>query len=208
MNAIYLHGFASGSGSKKGRYFAERFAAHGILLHTPDLVPDFESITLSGQLGVVEAVGAGRPIDLLIGSSMGGYLAALYAARRPKQVRRVVCLAPAFDFANRWALRQGEEGMALWRETGKLPVFHYGIGREARVGYELYTDSQRFEPFPAVANPILIAHGLRDDVVPIDLSREFARRTLHAELREFDSDHELIDVLPKLWEAVWAFSQS
>lgn len=201
---LYLHGFASGPGSKKGRYFAERFRDRGKEIVLADLVPDFERITLTGQLEVMASLAAGARVEAVIGSSMGGYLAALYAARHP-EVERVVCLAPAFDFAARWAARLGEEAMSRWRATRKLPVFHYGLNREAAVGWGLYEDALRYEAYPAVTQPVLLAHGLRDDVVPVEVSREFARRRAHAELREYDSGHELTDVLPGLWEATWGF---
>jgi len=53
---IYLHGFASGPGSKKARYFTERLAECGVALEVPDLAEeDFENLTITGQLQVVDA---------------------------------------------------------------------------------------------------------------------------------------------------------
>ena len=91
---VYLHGFASGPSSQKARFFRERFAELGIGLEIPDLAEGrFEQLTISGQLGVMERAIGGDPATL-IGSSMGGYLAALYAARHP-EVEKLVLLAPA-----------------------------------------------------------------------------------------------------------------
>ena len=45
----------------------------------------------------------GEPV-ILMGSSLGGYLAALYAARHAN-VERLVLLAPAFNFPTRWRQR-------------------------------------------------------------------------------------------------------
>lgn len=203
---LYLHGFASGPGSKKARFFRERFAACGISLDVPDLVPGaFEDITISGQLDVVEHTAARQPVTLL-GSSMGGYLTALYAARHP-EVERVILLAPAFDFAAHWAGRVGPEGMARWRETGSLPVFHYGLNREAQVRYRLIEDAQRYEPFPDVRQPVLLIHGIHDDVVPLRLSEEFARNRPHVQLHTADSGHELMNVLDLLWEKTQKFCE-
>ena len=89
---------------------------------------DFERLTLTAQLAIIERLADSGPINIL-GSSMGGYLAALYAARHP-EVRRVVLLAPAFRLAERWEARLGEAAMADWRQTGSMTVFHYGEGRE------------------------------------------------------------------------------
>ena len=96
---VYLHGFASSPASSKAQYFKARFAQHDIALDIPELDGgDFEHLTITGQLDVIERRMRGRA-GVLLGSSMGGYLAALYAERHP-EVDRVVLLAPAFDF---WA---------------------------------------------------------------------------------------------------------
>jgi hypothetical protein len=101
MNRIlYLHGFASSAASSKARFFAEHLRTAGAPIDIPDLAAgDFEHLTIGGQLRVIERAAAGDPVALM-GSSLGGYLAALYAARHP-EVTRVVLLAPAFGFARR-----------------------------------------------------------------------------------------------------------
>src|SRR4051812_186763 len=105
---IYLHGFASSPASGKARYFAQLLRDAGAAVEIPVLDEgDFEHLTLSGQLGVIERAAPGEPVSL-IGSSMGGYLAALYAERHP-EVSRLVLLAPAFRFAYRWQERMGAE---------------------------------------------------------------------------------------------------
>jgi uncharacterized protein len=105
---IYLHGFASGPASNKARFFRDRLERAGATVDVPDVAAgDFEHLTITGQLAVIrEAVGKGSAD--LIGSSMGGYLAALFAARHT-EVRRAVLLAPAFGFAGRWAGQLGKD---------------------------------------------------------------------------------------------------
>ena len=77
---VYLHGFASGPGSKKARFFGERFDARGVPFSVPDLAAGrFAHLTLSGQLEVISRAVDSRNVCLM-GSSMGGYLAALFAA--------------------------------------------------------------------------------------------------------------------------------
>ena len=204
---VYLHGFASGPSSKKARFFGERFAARGIRFTVPDLAAgDFGNLTLTGQLGVIEATVAGGPVCLM-GSSMGGYLAALYAAARPSEVEKLVLMAPAFDFAARWRERLNPAEFAAWERTGRLSVFHYGEGRAAEVGFALFTDALRHEPFPAVTQPTLIFHGRHDEVVPPGLSERFTADKPQARLRLFDSDHELVNVTEEMWEDTWAFFQ-
>lgn len=201
---IYLHGFASGPGSKKARYFASRFAEMGVTVEVPDLAAgNFETLTITGQLHVIERVAAGRGV-VLMGSSLGGYLAALYAARHP-ETERIVLMAPGFGFARRWPETLGAGTMAEWRRTGWLPVFHYGEKAQRRVGYALISDGAQYEEYPPVTQPCLIYHGRRDDVVPVEASIEFAAGKANVDLRVEDSDHELLDVLDVMWEGVRRF---
>lgn len=191
---LYLHGFASGPSSSKARYFRGYLESAGMQIEIPDLAAgDFEHLTLSGQLTVVERLAAGEAVSLA-GSSMGGYLAALYAARHP-EVRRVVLLAPAFDFPRRWAERLGPEQVAHWQRTGTLEVFHYGEHRNRRLSYGLMEDAAQYEPWPDFYQPALIFHGIHDEVVPASLSRQFASDHPNARLELLDSGHELLNVL-------------
>jgi pimeloyl-ACP methyl ester carboxylesterase len=120
---VYLHGFASSPGSRKARFFEDRFRELGIGLEIPDLAEaNFRNLTLSAQLNVLERLCGNDPVSL-IGSSMGGYLAALHAARHP-EVRKLVLLAPAFSFASRWPETLGAEAMEQWKRTNTLRVFH------------------------------------------------------------------------------------
>ncbi len=174
----------------------------------PDLASgDFAHLTLSGQLEVVRrAVGEDRV--RLMGSSMGGYLATLFAAAHPASVDRVVLMAPAFDFASRWRARLGEAVFADWQRTGSLPVFHYGEGRSLDVDFGLYSDALIHPPFPAVRALGLVFHGTRDEVVPAGLSERFVAANPHTRLRLLPSDHELLDVTEAIWEETWEFLQS
>jgi uncharacterized protein len=195
---IYLHGFASSPGSRKARFFAERFRESGIGLEVPDLAEDdFRNLTLSAQLNVVARIARDEPATL-IGSSMGGYLAALYAARHP-EVEKLVLLAPAFSFASRWPETLGQAAMDQWKRTNTLNVFHYGEGREVELGYQLLEDAGQYEAYPEVAQPVLIFQGQHDTVVPPEYAGTFAERHPNARLRLLNSDHELTNVLDEMW---------
>ena len=195
---IYLHGFASGPGSKKARYFAARFQELGLELHVPDLAEGrFETLTLTGQLKVVERAADGAPV-VLIGSSLGGYLAALYAARHA-DVKQIVLIAPGFGFARRWPQTLGANTLAEWERAGHLNFYHYGAGKELPLGYQLISDGLTYEDYPAVTQPCLIFHGKNDDVVPAGWSAEFAQGKPNVELLLEESDHELLNILEPMW---------
>jgi hypothetical protein len=201
---IYLHGFASGPRSRKAAYFRGRLAGAGVEFEAPDLAEgNFENLTISGQLRVVERAARGEPVSLM-GSSMGGYLAALYAARHP-EVEKLVLMAPAFGFARRWAESLGQETLAEWRRTGFLSVYHYADGAQRRVGYGLIEDGLQYEDYPDVRQPALIFHGRRDTVVPAKYSRQYVSGRPGARLVLLDSGHELTDVLDTMWEEIARF---
>ncbi len=201
---VYLHGFASGPGSRKARFFREQFARQGAELRIPDLSEGrFENLTISGQLRVLERLAKGKPLSL-IGSSMGGYLAALYAARHP-EVERLMLMAPAFALSRRWTEWLGREQMQNWKRTGCLPFFHYAEGRELRLGYRIIEDAGQYEDYPGVTQPTLVFHGMHDTAVPYALSEEFARPRPNVVLKLLDDGHELLASLDTIWPATQSF---
>ncbi len=205
MNRIvYLHGFASTPASSKARFFAKRLRDAGASVDVPDLAAgDFEHLTLSAQLQVIEHAAAGEPVTL-VGSSMGGYLAALYAQRHP-ETTHVVLLAPAFCFARRWADRMGAEAVANWRTTGTVEVWHYGENRMCNLAYGLLEDARQYPDYPDFHQPALLFHGVHDDVVPPQFSVEFAATHPNACLEVLNSGHDLINVLDYMAPKVSAF---
>jgi hypothetical protein len=201
---LYLHGFASGPGSRKAMFFRKRLEAAGARVEVLDLAEgNFEGLTISGQMAVVERAAAGRTVSL-VGSSMGGCLAALFAARRP-EAERVVLLAPAFAFARRWAESLGPARVEEWRRTGFLDVFHYGENRERKLGFQLLEDAARYEDCPDVRQPVLVFHGAHDEVVPPRLSEEFARGRPNVRLEILDSAHDLLNALDYMAPKVAGF---
>jgi hypothetical protein len=204
LRVLYLHGFASGPASRKAQFFAQRLAASGVSLEIPDLSENnFERLTVTRQLNVIEHITSSEPV-VLIGSSLGGYLAALYAARHP-EVDRLILLAPAFDFYRLWIDELGPERFDGWREQGTLLVFHYAQQCEAPIGFQLMEDARSYEPFPNFQQPALIFHGTRDPVVPVQYSAAFTAAHSNARLIQLESGHELTDVLDIIWENVKVF---
>lgn len=201
---LYLHGFASGPASRKATFFAAKLRALGFRVDVPDLSEgDFQSLTLTRQLAVIEALTGSEPV-LLIGSSMGAYLAALFAANHPS-VLKLVLLAPAFGIYSRWTEQLGPERLASWQAHGTISVFHYAAGHELPIGFELIQDASRYPPFPDFTQPALILHGLQDSVAPVQFSLEFASQRSNVKLITFESGHELTDVMDEIWAETQTF---
>lgn len=206
---IYLHGFASGPQSTKARYFRERFEELRVPLEIPDLnqgEEGFRNLTLSRSVAQVRQIidESGKESAVLIGSSLGGYTAALTASRDPRVVG-LVLLCPAFDLPARWTQWLDREGIDRWRATGELEVDHHAWNRKEKIGFAVYRDALGHSPYPKVAVPTLIHHGRNDTEVPLGTSEKFAWGQDHVRLIAYDSDHALTDVIEPIWTETRAF---
>lgn len=208
---VYLHGFASGPASAKATFYREKLSARGIHMIAPDLNEGpggFHGMTLSRCVEATKAAlgeaGASDRGAVLIGSSMGGLVAALVASRDPR-VRAAVLLAPAFDLPARWTAWIGEEGVGEWRRTRELEVDHFAYGRKEKLGFGFYLDSMGLPPYPRPACPTLILHGSRDAEVSIGTSIKIADGSPNIRLVELDTDHGMLDVTERLWSETEAF---
>ena len=196
---IYLHGFASGPGSNKAKAFKKRFDELGISIHVPDLQQgDFENLTLTGQIELVQGI-IDKKKDKkfgLIGSSMGGYLASLIAQTR-ESVQALFLMAPGFNFLNRWRKK-----LDISKTTDELiPVFHYRYNKEVRLNTYLFRDAETWEILPLDRKiPTFIVHGLHDETIDIEESRNFVREKSFCSLKELDSDHGLLSCIDSIIE--------
>ena len=206
MRVVYLHGFASSPQSTKAQFFARKFAEAGVEFEAPALDQgNFEKLTVCGQLRVVEQKVTDGEKPVLMGSSLGGYLAALYADQHPKAVDRVILIAPAFQFLERWKARLSAQEIAQWEQTGWAPVYHYGSKTEQHLGYQFLEDAEKYDAIPDYHQRGLILHGTEDRVVPSQVSYDYALKHAHTRLALFKSGHELTDVLEDLWLETAAF---
>jgi pimeloyl-ACP methyl ester carboxylesterase len=202
-----MHGFGSGPGSQKAQHLASRFAAAGAPLQLSDLTPGadgFERSSPSSMLAEAERLLAeGRPPHAIIGSSLGGYLAAVEAARNPA-IARLVLLAPAFRLFERWDRRLTATAREDWRANG-LEVFHFATQRNRRLGWQFHEDARQYPAFPEVRIPTLCIAGRRDETIPLEDVAAFVERTPSARLVEVDDGHELAASMDRIFEEAWAF---
>jgi hypothetical protein len=205
---FYLHGFASSPNSTKVGYFRERFREHGLELRCPDLnEPEFATLTLTRMLDQLGAELAMMPgAATLIGSSLGGTLAVLAAAKYPGRVDRVVLLAPAVMFAKPGHHLLPPERVDEWRRRGALPFFHFAYEQQRDLNFTFYEDSLRHDAFHAAfAQPTLIFQGLHDASVDHRTVEAFARSRANVTLSLLDDDHQLIASLPRMWNDIQPF---
>jgi pimeloyl-ACP methyl ester carboxylesterase len=201
MRYAYLHGFASSPDSRKGTILRDPLGELGIELELPDLNrPSFAELTITAALEAVTELLDAAPEEpwALVGSSLGGWVAALAAERRPQQIARLVLLCPGLDLVPRWRARVGHDEVEAWRERGALEVKD-AWGRPTRLHWGFFEDAQRH---PAVPDPrcgTVVLHGLADDIVPIASSRAFvAARPESRRLVELDDDHALLADVDRL----------
>jgi pimeloyl-ACP methyl ester carboxylesterase len=201
LTYAHLHGFGSSRDSSKGVHLRDAFASRGLDLHLLDLnVPSFERQTYSDILASLDTWDVSQSSTgklRLIGSSMGGYLAALWASLHPDRVDRVFLLCPGFDLASRWPDLVGDQRMLLWEQDRVLEV-EYPAGKKRLLHWGFVEDARVYPSFPEVVCPTRIIHGRRDAVVPIELSRRYASGRPHVSLIEVDDEHALRESLDRV----------
>jgi uncharacterized protein len=204
----YLHGFVSSPQSTKVGFFTQKLAEHGVGVRCLDLnEPDFRTMTMTRMLEQVEqALSTEEGPASLIGSSLGGALAILTAARAPDRVDRLILLAPAVMFGDADHHLLSRDQVEVWKSRGEHEFFHYGYGEPRRLSYGFYEDSLKYDTFGTLcAQPTLIFQGTRDSLVdPEDVTR-FAASRPNVTLSLLDDDHQLVASLPRIWNDVEPF---
>lgn len=199
---VYLHGFASSPQSQKALAFTRRFAELGLPLSVPDLEDgDFKHLTVSRQLRVIDQTLDSFPgaSFALIGSSMGGYLAALTAQRR-SGVKGAYLMCPGFNFVQRWRSALADE-IQRAGGTGLIRVFNYRYNKIMELDLGIFQDAEKWEGFQYRKSvPTRIVHGIHDEIVDIEESRNFAQKYPCSHLEEVDSDHGLLSHLDWILE--------
>lgn len=142
VNRMFIHGLEGSSQGFKAQLLGKIF---------PEMVISDFSGTLEERMEILTRLIGDRSDWIIVGSSFGGLMAALFALQNPQQVRKLVLLAPA-------------------------------LVRRAFVG-EL--------PSP-IDVPVIIYHGMQDDVIPLDPTRQIAKKIFkNLTFNVVDDDHGL-----------------
>jgi pimeloyl-ACP methyl ester carboxylesterase len=86
ITRVFIHGLESSSHGTKGVFFSQRYPGM--------IVEDFDGVFAS-RMEKLEDLLASRTDLILVGSSYGGLMAAVYACLHEERVRKLVLLAPA-----------------------------------------------------------------------------------------------------------------
>ncbi len=208
---LYLHGFSSSSKAAKARYLSDRFSGTaGVRFLAPDFSPertDFEYLTVTGMIDRLRQYVIDHDVgDSLIVASSLGCLVALHYTERFGRVSQMLFLAPLLSFG---ALSFRKETLARWKEAGTTPIFHYKFIEELPLRYDFYLDGLRFSGTIPPTVRVDILHGLNDEIIPVNHSREYARKYPDiVTLTELDSDHMLHNQLPAVWDKVSSLLQA
>ena len=208
---IHLHGFATnvwGSKIEFARNYFKRTKAFSF--YAMDM--DYEKHTTTEVLDVLEALVLGfsqRYEDIVLcGSSHGAYVAANYVRfKKLGNVKRLLLLAPSFRTLDLVVKELGEDNVRNWLEGKEVLRFtEEGVEIEVREdfavdilekGYEIIKGGEvHFPEDPPV--DIILVHGTRDEVVPIEDSRLFAQKVRISEFIEVEDDHQLSESFGKV----------
>jgi len=208
---LYLHGFASSPFSKKAQYLQQCFLESKININIIDLNnQDFSHLTLTRQINQVASYfKLDNQIKFrIIGSSFGGLTTLWLAEKYPQKIDSIILLAPAFNFKNQWLPKLSTEALKQWQDQGYLSVYYYGEKRELPLHYQFLVDLNQYND-QELNQPIstLILHGINDETISINASREYSKNRSWVNLVELESDHSLTNVLPTIWNKIKKFWQ-
>ncbi len=183
-SALFLHARAGGRSCTRFD-----FRGHGESSGTIGRVTISELV--DDTLAVLERVGPAR----VVGSSLGGVVGALAAARAPERVAALALLAPAFG---------------LLRDLPRLLDAHGRLrtsdGRAFPVAAEVLADARAQDELALPARlpmPVMLVHGTGDEVVPVSVSERFFAAIPHSRKDLWivaGGDHRLSAAANAIWQ--------
>ena len=147
-----------------------------------------------------------RP-KVLVGSSMGGWVAAQAALDPTLNIRGLVLIAPAFSFMKTIFHSLAPAEQQQWKETGYKTFESSYPDSDFTLAHDAVVDSLDYDLFshPVSYNhPVRILHGALDDVVPVNQSVKFQKHVqsqVELEILQ-QGDHRLTDDVHRITEAV------
>jgi pimeloyl-ACP methyl ester carboxylesterase len=88
LTRVFIHGLESTSYGTKGEFFRNKY---------PDMILEDYIGPLDKRMDKLNRLLQHKTDLVLVGSSYGGLMAAIYACRNPQDVRKLILLAPALN---------------------------------------------------------------------------------------------------------------
>lgn len=205
-NVIFLGGYASDMHGTKAEYLHKfcaenkinftRFDYLGHGLSSGKLTDGTISLWLENVLLIFDTLV--KAPCVVIGSSMGGWLALLLALARPGLIKGIIGIAPAPDFTEIlvWDKLSEEKKNALRKNN----FIHYGqevCGNGLSFTYDLIKDGRKhllLKDKINITSPVYLLHGMQDKDVPYEISLMLANklvsRNVEVTLRK-NSEHRM-----------------
>lgn len=213
---VFLGGFASDMTGTKATYLAERCAAAKISFLRFDYrgngqsSGDFKDYTIGSWFAdtcaVLDQLTEGPQI--IVGSSMGGWLGLKLTLQRPERVKALIGIAAAPDFTEDllWAQLKPEQRSAVERDG----FIHDG---HAPITLKLIEEARQHLLLRAKINvtcPVRLLQGMKDDAVPWQHALRISENITHGDVQANlikDGDHRLSrdQDLEVLWRTVEEF---
>ncbi|RMH06681.1 MAG: alpha/beta hydrolase [Aquificota bacterium] len=202
---IHLHGFASDVKGSKTEVLRQRATEGRFSFFAMDM--DYHTTTTTKTLEVLDALVKGFSQKFekvwLSGSSHGGYVALNYIRfYEAKGVERLYLFAPSYSTLSLTLRELGEERCKNWIEgKEELRFYDCNVGIEISInkdfardivdkGYEIIKGQEVYFPQEPKVE-LLVFHGNKDDVVPVESSRLFVSKVKVKLYLELEDDHRL-----------------
>lgn len=177
---VLCHGFMGYKDSWTNRALSDSLARQDIATLRFDFFGhgqsegDLQELLLTTLIAQTESAIAlmhrhGFPRIALLGSSFGGLVATLVAAKTPS-LAALALRCPVVDFPDILRRRFGQVAIELWRRMGTVPS---SLGR-VPVHARFYEDCLRYNAYRAAQSlraPTVIVHGEQDEIIPVDQAR-------------------------------------
>jgi predicted esterase len=89
LTRVFIHGLDGSSSGTKGRFFRKT---------CPDMLIEDFSGTLQQRMDKLNRLLSDKTSLIIIGSSFGGLMGAIFACKNPERVKKLILLAPALTF--------------------------------------------------------------------------------------------------------------
>ncbi|WP_041405245.1 alpha/beta hydrolase [Rickettsia canadensis] len=193
-SVIFLHGLMSSMQATKALYLIDYCKKNNYNFIVFDNFGHgnasgrFEDQTISDWLEGISLI-LDKLVDteaILVGSSMGGWLALLAALRFPNKIKGLVCLAPALDFTEDIWQNISRDAQNKMQKEGMLEVSSKNCEHKYPISYKLIEDAKKYLLLTKnkidINIPIHLIHGMLDDDVPYNISTQLLEKIVSKQI--------------------------